>query len=383
MALERFKAPALPIPTAEYDQRTMTDIIRALRLYFNQLDSLTPNQAQSYRADNFYGGEFDGTVMTADNVATSTLTATYSNVSSMMSEFIRSKGFLGGNFVGGTFMGTRFYGNEIAGNGNEITFPHGAFHQDGYTTLSTTIPNGSSTAAIVVASTSGFLSAGTLYIGSELINYTGKTATTFTGITRGRYSSSASSHTAGVYVSEAQAVPSATTALPLAMTTTDSSNQVTIDPLDNTKLVFAVAGYYNLQFSAQLLSFDNQIDDVTFWFRQNTVDIPNTAGYVSIPSIHGGVPGAAIVSWNLVIAINANDNVQLVMSSRTGNTVCSTYPPATAPVRPASPSIIFTATFTSGLSIPSNLPGYIKIAPISVTGFGQIGTVIVDATNTI
>jgi len=130
MALERFRAPALPIPNAEYDQRTMTDIIRALRLYFNQLDSLTPNQAESYRADNFYGGEFDGTVMTANNVATSTLTATYSNVSSMMSEFIRSKGFLGGNYTGGSYIGTNFYGGFFHGDGRYLSTPYNQITSD-------------------------------------------------------------------------------------------------------------------------------------------------------------------------------------------------------------------------------------------------------------
>lgn len=60
MALEQFRAPALPVPSVEYDQRQQTDLIRALRIYFNWLDSLTPNQANSYRADNFYGGLFNG-----------------------------------------------------------------------------------------------------------------------------------------------------------------------------------------------------------------------------------------------------------------------------------------------------------------------------------
>ena len=42
MAMERFQAPALPVPPVEYDQRYHTDLIRILRLYFNQLDSTTP-----------------------------------------------------------------------------------------------------------------------------------------------------------------------------------------------------------------------------------------------------------------------------------------------------------------------------------------------------
>jgi hypothetical protein len=44
---------------------------------------------------------------------------------------------------------------------------------------------------LTVNNTSGFASSGTLYAGSEIITYTGKTATTFTGATRGASSSTA------------------------------------------------------------------------------------------------------------------------------------------------------------------------------------------------
>jgi hypothetical protein len=60
MALEQFRAPNLPQPGREYDQQYLMQLIRVLGIYFNQLDSQTPNQAQSYRADNFYGGLFSG-----------------------------------------------------------------------------------------------------------------------------------------------------------------------------------------------------------------------------------------------------------------------------------------------------------------------------------
>ena len=233
--------------------------------------------------------------------------------------------------------------------GANLAFPNGAFSQDGYTTLTNAIPNSSSTANIVVGSTAGFASAGTILIEEELIQYTGKTPTTFTGITRSVYGSSGSSHAAGVYVSEAQGVASASTALAIPYDTTDTSNQVALDPADNTKVVFAIPGYYNIQFSIQLLNCTGSIDNVTLWFRKNTNDIAQTAGVVSVPSKHAGGVGAAIISWNLVVAVNAGDNIQLMMASQTGNTVAATYPPGTAPVRPAAPSVILTATFVSAL----------------------------------
>ena len=37
---KKFVAPALPVPPIEYDQRYSTDLIRVLRIYFNQLDDL-------------------------------------------------------------------------------------------------------------------------------------------------------------------------------------------------------------------------------------------------------------------------------------------------------------------------------------------------------
>ena len=68
MALERFRAAPIPLPPAEYDQAHMSQFIRMLGIYFAQLDSLTPNQAQSYRADNFFGGIFTGDSISAANI---------------------------------------------------------------------------------------------------------------------------------------------------------------------------------------------------------------------------------------------------------------------------------------------------------------------------
>jgi hypothetical protein len=229
-----------------------------------------------------------------------------------------------------------------------LKFPNGSFYQDGDTALTTSITN-TSTTPIVVASTAGFLTSGAILIGTEIIAYTGITSTSFTGITRGAYHSSNSAHTAGVAVTEAQPVPNATTALAVTMTITTASNQVTINPADKTQIIHDIAGYYNLQFSAQLLSYDNVIDDCSFWFRVNGVDIPESLGLVTIPGIHAGIAGTNVVAWNVVTPLNAGDYVQLMYSSLTGNTVLSTLSAQTGPVRPVSPSVTLTSTFVSAL----------------------------------
>jgi hypothetical protein len=55
MALTKFRASPLPNPPAGYDPQYIRQLIRVLENYFSQLDSKTPNFAESYTADEFYG----------------------------------------------------------------------------------------------------------------------------------------------------------------------------------------------------------------------------------------------------------------------------------------------------------------------------------------
>lgn len=233
-------------------------------------------------------------------------------------------------------------------DGSGLQFPNGAFHQDGHTTLTANIANGSTT-PIPVVSTVGFLSAGGLIVGDEIILYTGKTATTFTGITRGALGTSSSAHTSGTAISEAQVIVPPSTLIPIALTVTDTSNGVSIDSTYNSRIVFDVAGYYNIQFSAQLLNYTTAEDNVTMWFRKNGVDIPNSAGVVTVPSKHGSSPGSMITSWNIIVDVMAGQYLELMMTADLNRVVVATYPPGVAPstIHPASPSIILTASFVS------------------------------------
>jgi hypothetical protein len=49
MALQKFRAPALPVPPVAYDQQYMTQLVRALGNYFNLLDSKTPQEIDTVR----------------------------------------------------------------------------------------------------------------------------------------------------------------------------------------------------------------------------------------------------------------------------------------------------------------------------------------------
>lgn len=247
-------------------------------------------------------------------------------------------------------MSITFFPPSTAGNAL-LRFPNGAFHQDGNTVLTAGLANNSTT-PIPVTSTDTFDAPGTLLIGTELIGYTGKTSTTFTGITRGIYGTTNVSHTSGDAVTEALGVASATDSRAIPFDTTDASNEVALDATDNTKIVTSIAGYYNIQFSAQLLNFTTAIENVTLWFKHNGNDIAYSAGISAVPGKHGsglGAAGAAIISWNLIYPFSAGDNFQLWFAAEAGNVVCATYPAGTLPTHPVSPSVILTATFVSGL----------------------------------
>jgi hypothetical protein len=73
----------------------------------------------------------------------------------------------------------------IAARGAVLGKSTSTFFTDDHTNSITTL---------TVNNTGGFASSGTLYAGSEIITYTGKTATTFTGATRGASSSTEAAH---------------------------------------------------------------------------------------------------------------------------------------------------------------------------------------------
>ena len=249
----------------------------------------------------------------------------------------------------------RLYFNLLSGalqelargeGGYHLSFPHGAFFQDGVTTLSSNISN-VSTAAISVASTAGFPSSGYFLIGNEIISYTSKTATVFDGtITRGVLGTTNTSHTAGAAITEVQGTGSPTTIGTVLFNNTSFSQGVKASS-DFSRIEFEYPGIYNIQFSAQLLNFTTSEDNVTFWFSKNGTDIANSASVEQVNSKHGTSPGATILTVNIFEEFKGGDYLTLKWSSDTGNTVVGTYPAGTSPVHPVSPAIIFTVSFVS------------------------------------
>ena len=254
-----------------------------------------------------------------------------------------------GGILGDTQVVTGSAGNQIVNRPGMVYLaaPYGAFHQDGTTTTTANITNVSTT-PIPVVSTTGFPSSGYLLIGSEIIQYTSIVGNTFDGtITRGALGTTQAAHTSGSQVSEVQGTGSGTTIGLVKFNATDYSNGVAANSLDNTQFVFSYAGIYNIQISVQLLSYTNSPDNVTMWFRLNGNDIPFTASIQTVPAIHGGVPGATILTFNIFQQVAANDYMQVAWTTDSGNSVVATYPAGITPVHPVSPAVILTAQFVS------------------------------------
>lgn len=85
MAMKLFRAPALPAPPANYSQEQFRQLVRALELYFSQMDSQTPLSAEYFEGHGEYitnpNGLFYSTVTqtlsTADTATPIALENTY------------------------------------------------------------------------------------------------------------------------------------------------------------------------------------------------------------------------------------------------------------------------------------------------------------------
>lgn len=231
--------------------------------------------------------------------------------------------------------------------GASIKFPYFAGYQNGNTALTGNITNNSTT-PIPVTSTVGFPNSGFIIIGTEIIQYTAKTATTFAGtITRGVKSTTNVAHNTGDKVAEAAAV-TAGSAAAIDLDTVTYSNGINCTVPDS-KIYFDNAGIFNIQFSLQFLNYTNQEDNVTVWFKKNNSDIVESASIEQVNPSHGGNPGASVLALNLIEQFAVGDYVELYWTSVSGNTVLATYPPGTSPVSPASPAVILTVTFVSAV----------------------------------
>jgi hypothetical protein len=140
--------------------------------------------------------------------------------------------------------------------------------------------------------------------------------------------------------SASQTAASANTAYAMTVNNTDYTNGCSV--ASSSRFTAANAGLYNVQFSAQFVSTDSSIHDVSIWLRKNGTDVAASNSVVSVPSKHGSINGHLLPAWNFFIQLSASDYVELMWSTSTTNVSIEAFGTQTGPTRPSTPSLIVT-----------------------------------------
>ena len=117
--------------------------------------------------------------------------------------------------------------------------------------------------------------------------------------------------------------------------TTDFSEGVTL--VSGSRLTVANAGYYNIQFSAQLHNTVNASCNLWIWFKKNGINITESATRVVLIKDQ-----YTVAAWNFAYPANANDYFEIVWQSDSANSIIL-YEPASGNI-PIIPSIITSVT---------------------------------------
>lgn len=143
----------------------------------------------------------------------------------------------------------------------------------------------------------------------------------------------------------AQTVSAAYTPKAITFNTTDLTNGVSRGT-PTSRIVTSQSGFYNFQFSVQLVSSNASAKKLWIWPRTNGVDIPNSNSEITIAG--GGT--VMVAAWNWTSSMDANDYFEIVwaaedvavslhaVAAQTGANGTATF------ARPGVPSIILTVT---------------------------------------
>lgn len=326
MALEKFKSAPLPNPPAAYDPQYLRQLIRVIELYFSQLDSLSPNQAQSYRADAFYGGTFDGTDITGTNVTATNVTATNvtaTNVTTtnlesndlisatgyiqrLDSEFAHIHTLASEQIDSPVFAGDKFYGGRFYGDGRWLEVPYNQFQSN-----------------------------------------------------------------------QDQTAASAANAYAITLNQDDFPNGISV--VSNSRITVTDEGVYLINISIQFQNDTNSIETADVWFRRNGTDIPASNSQFTLAARKSaGIPASLIAAVPFMVDLAAGDYVEIMWRASLSTLSIQALPAVTAspgvtPAIPATPSVLVNIGFVSAQHPPTT-----RVAPLPVIGFGQIGNVSVS-----
>jgi len=105
------------------------------------------------------------------------------------------------------------------------------------------------------------------------------------------------------------------------------------------RITFAYAGVYNIQFSAQLDKTDSSNDLVNIWFAKNGTPIADSNTQITVL----GNSGKYLASWNFIVSVTAGQYIEIKWQSPDTNMRLVASAAQTNPTRPAVPSVVVTA----------------------------------------
>ena len=120
---KKFVPPALPLPTEDYSARYTNEMNKILRLYFENLDT-TLTAVLELLNNGGYFPEINAGTVNANNVITQALDSTGITASTLISNYITSGAFQGGNGIFNNLTAANSNASLFTGAGHQINYPH-------------------------------------------------------------------------------------------------------------------------------------------------------------------------------------------------------------------------------------------------------------------
>ncbi len=357
MGMELFRASALPLAPVEYDRQYQDQLNTILRLYFNHLDSDTPQKAISYKADKFIFA-LDGSATAtegemiwnpvdetanlglANGVTLQMGQEMYARVENNTASLIPNGSVV--SFAGAT-PNALYVQPYIANATIPVLYALGVMTQDlavgdkGYCTVFGFVRD---------LDTSAFAAGDSLYASPTVAGGLTKikptapndvvpigvcvVADATVGVVFVRPVITLTQYY-GIFAITIDYTPAAAnTAYALPFDTTRTTNGVVIGT-PSSRIVVPQSGLYQCNATLQFISSSAVNKNIWVWYRKNGVDIPASARIVTVSVNNAYTP----LNLHESVALAANDYIEIVFAADSTNVKIDDVPAtAFAPVAP-------------------------------------------------
>ena len=136
-------------------------------------------------------------------------------------------------------------------------------------------------------------------------------------------------------------IGSITEGTPFTFNTADVTDGITL--VSGSRLTVPATGAYNFQWSGQFQNVENEIETVKVWLRIDGVDVPGSAGIISIAARKSAtIFSRTIIGWNYFLSLTAGQYVQIVWLPSIASVTLPAFPAVVSPASPSTASVIVT-----------------------------------------